>query len=94
MSFKNTVLEAPGSILEAPGLDFGGSGVDFFEIFACFWPCFPRTCRKFAKNLRGLAQLVDAYLRSLSFCGLAPLGRDLPRGGGAAVVPPGGFAIK
>ena len=44
----------------------------------------PRTCR-------GLAQLVDAYLRSLCFCGLAPLGRDLLRGGGAAVVPPRGF---
>ena len=72
------------SILEGPGVDFGGSGLNFFKIFACFWPNLPRTCR-------GLAQLVDAYLRSLRFCGLAPLGRDLLRGGGAAVVPPRGF---
>ena len=40
----------------------------------------PRTCR----------DLVDADLRSLSFCGLPTSGRDLPRRGGAAVVPPQG----
>ena len=46
---------APASILEAPGLDLGGLRLYFFKIFACFWPCVPRTCRD-------LAQLVDRNL--------------------------------
>ena len=46
---------APASILEAPGLDLGGLRLNFFKIFACFWPCVPRTCRD-------LAQLVDRNL--------------------------------
>ena len=46
---------APASILEAPGLDLGGRRLNFFKIFACFWPCVPRTCRD-------LAQLVDRNL--------------------------------
>ena len=76
--------------MEASGLDFGSSGVNFFEIFAYFWPCVPRTCQALAENLpkHTMPASIDLLLRP------ADVGLELPRGGGAAVVPPGGFAIK
>ena len=91
MSLKNGVLE--GCLV-----DFGGPGGRFWRLRAQFFHDFRMFLAECAENLprtcRGLAQLVDAYLRSLRFCGLAPLGRDLLRGGGAAVVPPRGFQLN
>ena len=85
-------------VLEGSRLDFGGPGVRFWRLRAQFFHNFRMFLAECAENLprtcRGLAQLVDAYLRSLRFCGLAPLGRDLLRGGGAAVVPPRGFQLN
>ena len=81
--------------MEGSRLDFGGPGARFWRLRAQFFQDFRMFLAECAENLprtcRGLAELVDAYLRSLRFCGLAPLGRDLLRGGGAAVVPPRGF---
>ena len=91
MSLKNGVLE--GCLF-----DFGSPGGRFWRLKAQFFRDFRMLLAECAENLprtcRGLAQLVDAYLRSLRFCGLAPLGRDLLRGGGAAVVPPRGFQLQ
>ena len=50
-SLKIASWSFPDSILEAPGLDFRGSGINFYEIFSCFWPCMPRTCRVLVENL-------------------------------------------
>ena len=91
MSLKNGVLE--GCLF-----DFGSPGGRFWRLRAQFFRDFRMLLAECAENLprtcRGLAQLVDAYLRSLRFCGLALLGRDLLRGGGAAVVPPRGFQLN
>ena len=90
MSLKNGVLE--GCLF-----DFGSPGGRFWRPRAQFFHDFRMLLAECAENLprtcRGLAQLVDAYLRSLRFCGLAPLGRDLLRGGGPAVIPPRGFQL-
>ena len=50
----------------------------------------PRTCRELAENLprHTMPASIDNLLRP------DDVGRELPRGGGAAMVPPGGFAIK
>ena len=84
--------------MEGSRLDFGSPGPRFWRLRAQFFQDFRMFLAECAENLprtcRGLAQLVDAYLRSLRFCGLAPLGRDLLRGGGAAVVPPRGFQLQ
>ena len=88
-------MSCKNGVLEGSRLDFGGPGARFWRLRAQFFQNFRMFLAECAENLprtcRGLAQLVDAYLRSLRFCGLAPLGRDLLRGGGAAVVPPRGF---
>ena len=87
---KMASWSAPGSILKAPGLDFEGSGVNFFEIFACFWACVPITCRELGENLPryGTPVSIDNLLRP------GDVGPRSSQRGGAAVVPPGGFAIE
>ena len=88
MSFKNGVLEAPRLDFEAPGLDFGGSEAPFFQDFRMFLAMctenLPRTCR-------GLAQLVDACLRSLSFSGLPSHAENFQGGWGGGGPPLGVF---
>ena len=95
MSLKIASWKPLGSILDASVLDFGGPGPRFGRLRDQFFRDFRMFLAMYAENLpricRSLAQLVDALLRSLSFCGLAPLGRDLSKWVGGGVPPPGGF---
>ena len=58
--------------------------------FAYFWPYLANTCQQLAENLT--RQTTPASISNL----LSPddVDQELPRGGGAAVLPPGGFQSK
>ena len=71
-----------------------GLRLNFFKIFACFWPCVPRTCRELAENLP----------RSCAACGRLPsiakllwprtVGPRSSEGGWGGGGPPRGVSIR